>query len=137
MAELDLGVAADVEAYGYRIIQLRPKQMGLLLELDEVPDPDAWFWDSVDKQHPSDPQVDSFTSLELTSPDPAAQAALWGALFDVPVSADCTILLGTLLTRFVEGPRSMLSGIGLARSADSRLAPGSSLTLEGVRFDLT
>ena len=31
----------------------------------------------------------------------------------------------------------MLSGIGLARSADSRLAPGSTLTLEGVRFDLT
>ena len=52
MAELDLGVAADVEAYGYRIIQLRPKQMGLLLELDEVPDPDAWFWDSVDKRAP-------------------------------------------------------------------------------------
>ena len=137
MAELGLGVAGDVVAYGYRLVQLLPKQIGLLLELDEVPDPKAWFWDSIDKEYPADPQVDSFTSLELTSPDPAAQSAVWGALFDVPVSADHTIHLGDLPVSFVEGPRAMMSGIGLARSADSRLAAGSSLTLDGVRFDIS
>lgn len=137
MAKLGLDVAADVEAYGYRLLQLRPGQLGLLLELDEVPDPEAWFWDSVDKQYPTDPQVDHFTSLELMSPDPDGQAATWGALFDVPVSPDRTIELGRLTCSFVEGPRSMLSGIGLARAAGSKLAPGSTLLLHGVRLDLT
>jgi hypothetical protein len=131
---LGIAVVADVEAYGYRLLQLHPKKVGLLLELDEVPDPDAWFWDSLEKQHPTDPQVDSFASLEITSPDPAAAAALWGELFDVPVSGS-TVMLGSLPVTFVAGERAMISGIGLTRSAGARVETGS-VGLDGVRLDL-
>lgn len=131
---LGVVVVADVEAYGYRLLQLHPKKVGLLLELDEVPDPDAWFWDSLPKEHPADPQVDSFASLEITSADPAASSALWAELFDVPV-VDSTIVLGSLPITFVAGERAMISGIGLTRSAGARLDAGS-VELDGVRLDL-
>ena len=139
-AELGLDLAADLEVYGYRIVQLRPRQMGLLVELDEIPDRDTWFWDSVDKEYPTDPQVDSFTSVEIMSADPARQAATWAALFGVEVEdADGTavVRIGNLPAHFVEGPRSMMSAIGLARSASSRLATGSTITLDGVRLELS
>jgi hypothetical protein len=136
LAEAGVDLVADVEVYGYQVVQLHPKAMGLLVELDEVPDPAKWFWDDVEKEHPSDPQVDAFTHVELSSPDPAAQAAQWSAVFGVPVS-DGELHLGDLAVRFVEGPRPFMSAIGLRRSAGSRLAPGSDLTLDGVRIDLS
>ena len=135
MAAAGVDLIADVEVYGYRVVQLRPKAMGLLIELDEVPDPAAWFWDDVDKQHPTDPAVDGFSSVEVTSADPADQAERWGAVFGVPV-ADGTIRLGDLTVRFVEGERAYMSAIGMKRSARSTLASGASLSLSGVRIDV-
>ena len=130
---LGLKAVADVEAYGYRLLQLHPKAPGLLLELDEVPQRDAWFWDHTEKQHPTAPQVQSFTSLEITAADPDASARLWGELFGVPVEGT-TIQLGTVATTFVAGERAMISGIGL--SAVPALA-GTSTVLDGVRFSFS
>jgi hypothetical protein len=47
------------------------------------------------------------------------------------------VRIGDLPARFVEGPRAMMSAIGLARSASSRLAAGSTITLDGVRLELS
>lgn len=136
-AELGIGTAADTKAYGYRIVQLRPKDVGLLVEFDEIPDVDAWFWDDVPKQIPSAPRVDDVTWIELASPEPAAQAAQWAALFGVDVVDDhgrLEISIGGTPAFFVAGPRPMMSGVGLKSSAINPLDPVA-LVLSGVRFD--
>lgn len=140
IAELELDVAAEVEAYGYRIIQFRPRKMGLLFELDEVPDPEAWFWDDVDKEIPESPAVDSFSWVEMSTPDPEDLSTRWAGLFDTEVSdheGHPAVVLGGVPVRFVHGTRSTISAIGFVRSAGADLAPGTSLTLDNVRFDLS
>lgn len=46
----DVRTVADLEAYGHRIVQLHPGDLGLLVELDEIPDADEWFWDQTEKE---------------------------------------------------------------------------------------
>jgi hypothetical protein len=132
-------IAADLEVYGYRIAQLHPKRLGLLIELDEIPDPAVWFWDDVEKEIPTDPQVDSFVSIELESADPAAQSALWAEVFGVEVTdVDGTpqIRIGELVARFVAGRRRAMTGIELKASAGATVAAGT-LELSGVRFTIS
>lgn len=160
MPALGIEASAVVEAYGYRLAQLRPKALGMLIELDEVPDREKWFWDGHAFERPASPLVESFASLEITSPDPAAQAGLWGALLDLPVADGAggapLLSVGSVDVTFVEGERSYLSGIGLTRPTPAPAGPhtadgphtvdrpdtvdgaesGSTLHLDGVRFDL-
>lgn len=140
IADLEIDIAAEVEAYGYRIIQFRPRKMGLLFELDEVPDPDAWFWDDLDKEIPSAPEVDSFSWVEMSTPEPERLSTLWAGLFETEVQdhdGTPVVVLGGVPVRFVKGPRSTFSAIGFARSASSSLLPGVSVTLDNVRFEIS
>jgi hypothetical protein len=135
---LGIPLIFDLEAHGYRMIQLHPRAPGLLIELDEIPDPAAWFWDQTPKEIPADPHVHDVLAVELSSPDPRAQARLWGALFDVPVEerdGRCEIALGERTVRFVAGERAFLSGVELAK-VPGHLAGTDRIELSGVRFDL-
>ena len=108
------GSLADVEAYGYRIMQLHPKQLGLLLELDEVPEPDAWFWDGIEKQHPSDPQVDIVHLARAHRRPTRPPRPGCGASSSASRSRARRSSSGTVATTFVDGERAMISGIGLS-----------------------
>ncbi|WP_035853703.1 hypothetical protein [Cryptosporangium arvum] len=122
-------LAADLEAYGHRIVQLHPRDMGLLVELDEIADPSVWFWDDIPVVAPPNPVIDDIRGVTLHSPDPAAQARRWGAVFGTG-TVDGVLRLGTRTVRFAEGPRTMLTGVELR-------APGPApepLELNGVRF---
>jgi hypothetical protein len=135
---LGIPLIFDLEAHGYRLIQLHPKVTGLLIELDEIPDPSVWFWDDTPKEFPADPHVREVRALEVSSPDPRAQAGLWGALFDVPVKEQdgrYEIALGDREVGFVAGERSFLSGVALARMP-GHLEGTDTVLLSGVRFDL-
>lgn len=115
---IGIAVIADLEAYGRRIVQLRPRDMGLLLELDEIPDPLQWFWDDIETEKPRSPLVDDVLSVDLQSPDPQSQSQKWATVFGVPVELDGgipQITLGTRTLRFVRGERTMLSAVELAR----------------------
>jgi hypothetical protein len=135
---LGIPLIFDLEAHGYRLIQLHPKVTGLLLELDEIPDPAAWFWDETPKEFPADPHVHDVLAVEVSGPDPRAQAELWGVLFDVPVKEQdgrYELALGDRAVTFVAGERSFLSGIELAR-VPGHLPGTDRVELSGVRFDL-
>jgi hypothetical protein len=115
---IGVAVVADLEAYGRRIVQLHPRDMGLLLEVDEIPDPLVWFWDDIETEQPESPLVDDVLSVDLQSPDPQAQALKWATVFGVPVELDAgvpRITLGTRTLRFVQGERTMLSAVSLAK----------------------
>jgi len=115
-------VVADVEAYGRRIVQLHPGDMGLLVEFDEIPEPDQWFWDDIETQTPPAPVVDDVLAVDVQSPDPMAQAERWASVFgieldewdDVP-----RLALGNRFVNFVQGHRRMLSAV------DLKIADGS------------
>ena len=135
---LGIPLIFDLEAHGYRMIQLHPKPTGLLLELDEIPDADAWFWDQTAKEIPADPHIHDVVAVEVSSPDPRGQARLWGELFDVPVREQDgrhELAIGDRTVTFVAGERSFLSGIELAR-VPGHLVHADRVELSGVRFDL-
>ncbi|MDI9898743.1 hypothetical protein QM716_02625 [Rhodococcus sp. IEGM 1409] len=134
-AAADVRTVTDLEAYGHRIIQLHPGDLGLLVELDEIPDADEWFWDETEKEVSVDPWVDDILGVDVSSPDPPKTAALWAEVFGKkPVSGQTlSIKLGSRVVSFVPGERSMLSAIDLAASSGaSAVEPG--LSLGGVEF---
>ncbi len=117
---------ADLEAYGHRIVQLHPGDLGLLVELDEIPDADEWFWDETEKEVSLDPWVDDILGVDVSSPDPARTATLWAEVFGKkPVSAQpLSIRLGSRVVSFVPGGsgRCSLQSIWRRRAARLRRA---------------
>lgn len=139
-AEADgVRAVADVEAYGHRIVQLHPGDMGLLVELDEIADPAAWFWDDITTEEPAAPVIDDILAVDLSSSDPVAQARRWATVFGVEVGSVegvPQIVLGTRTLRFVEGPRRFLSAVEVA-VVPGREVERTELEISGVRFTLT
>ena len=129
-------VVADLEAYDRRIVQLHPGDMGLLVELDEIPEPDQWFWDDIATETPENPVVDDVLGVDVESSDPQAQAARWAAVMGVEVEdGDVpSIRLGSRTVHFVRGDRRMLSAVDL-RKVDGAEAP-STLSVSGVLLRL-
>ncbi|MFT4288753.1 hypothetical protein [Nocardioides sp.] len=129
-----VGLAADVMAMGRHVIQLKPGDMGLLVEFDEIPDPDVWFWDDVVTAEPDHPLVDDVLAVEIASPDPHAQAELWSTVWGFPLqagSAGPEMRIGSRVVRFVEGPRRMLSAVDLAATPAGE---PMTTTIGGVEF---
>lgn len=129
-------IVADVEAYGRRIIQLHPGDMGLLVEFDEIPEPSEWFWDDIETETPAAPVVDDVLAVDVQSPDPQAQAERWAAVFGVELDEwdDVPrIALGHRFINFVQGDRKYLSAV------DLKIADGSepsTQTVSGVLLQL-
>lgn len=133
---LGIRVVADLPVDGHRVVQLHPGDMGLLVELDGISDPARWFWDGVEAEEPESPQVVDVLGVELTSPDPEAQAERWSAVFEVPldrVDGVPQLALGSRVVRFLPGPRRTFVAVDLAA------APGigsAELSMSGVSFRL-
>ncbi len=130
-------VGLELEAYGRRIVQFHPGDMGVLVEIDEIPNPSEWFWDDIEVVTPPAPVVDDVLAVEVQSPDPSAQAELWAAVFGVELDEwnDVPrITLGTRTVNFVKGDRKMLSAVDLRR-IDGTNAPDT-LTISGVLLRL-
>ncbi len=130
-------VPVDVEAFGNPVVQLHPQDVGLLLEIDGITDPRAWFWDDINPGPEADAGVDEILGVEVPVADPAAMNALWHDLLDLgaPAKTD-EIQLGGTWVRFVAGGPSAQWKIVLRR-ADN--AAGSSVTapsLSGITFEL-
>jgi hypothetical protein len=121
---LGIRIVADQDVRGCRIVQFHPSDVGLLLELDGIADPNAWFWDSFGARAAAGALVDDIVAVEVPVEDPVTIANRWHALLDLGDSgADTTIWLGDRPVRFVPaagGPRRW--AVTLRRSADSNLA---------------
>jgi hypothetical protein len=134
---LGVRTIADQVVYDHRIVQLKPGDLGLLVELDEIPDPSAWFWDDVEAEVSENPVIDDVLAVEISSPDPVAQAEKWATLFDVSVQhVDVPqIAIGERTVRFVHGDVKMMTGV------DVQVAQGvepetREVVVSGVTFTL-
>lgn len=126
-------VPVDVEAFGKPVIQLHPQDVGLLLELDGIADPDKWFWDEIDPGPEPDACVDEIVSVDVPVADPAATNTLWHELLGLGEPPRPTeIDLGGILVRFVAGGPSAKWTVTLRRTSEAAADPG----LDGLTFAL-
>lgn len=131
-------VPIDIEAFGKPVIQIHPKDVGLLLEVDGITDPDVWFWDDVDPGPEPDAAVSDIVGVEVPVADPPAMNALWHELLDLgsPTASDQNagdeIDLGGIVVKFVPGGPSANWTVILRRAKPSAVDPG----LPGITFRL-
>ena len=130
-------VPVDVEAFGNPVVQLHPQDVGLLLEVDGITDPHAWFWDDINPGPESDAGVDEIVGVEVPVADPSAMAALWHDLLGLGTPAkDDEIQLGGTWVRFVSGGPSAQWNIVLRRADNAAGASVVPPLLSGVTFEL-
>jgi hypothetical protein len=106
-AELSVRVPIDQHAFGHHILQLHPKDVGLVLEIDGIADKSTWFWDDINPGPEADASVDEIVGVEITVDDPAAMTARWVAVMNLPEPSEPNVVeMGGCTVRFVEGPAS-------------------------------
>lgn len=123
-----VAILIEQEALGHRIMQLDPRRMGLLLDLDEVPDRSRWFWDDITPGPAADAGIDALLEVEIGVVDPEVTAALWADLLAVPQPSSTTVDLGTTIS-FVAAERAGMRAVTL-RSPEAQ----SERSMLGVTF---
>ena len=106
----DRGVrlAADQEVLGCPIIQLHPADMGVLLELDGIPDRERWFWDDITPGPRPDALIDDITAVTVGVPDPEATAAQWADIIGLELAAPARLDFSGTAIEFAAHPRGQL-----------------------------
>lgn len=95
-------VLADV-VQGYELAQFSPWQLGLIIEVDGIPDPAVWYWDHLDVRPDPDALVNDILEVEVAVVDPDAVAAAWHKLLDLVPSGTRRVHLGDRCVNFVAG----------------------------------
>lgn len=95
-------VLADV-VQGYELAQFSPWQLGLIIEVDGIPDPAVWYWDHLDARPEPDALVNDILKVEVAVADPDAVAAAWHTLLDLAPSGTRRVRLGDRCVSFVAG----------------------------------
>ena len=132
-AQLGVRVPIDELAFGKTVLQLHPKDVGLVLEIDGIADPDEWFWDDINPGPEADAGVDEIIGVEIPVADPVAMNTLWHQLMDLgePVLPD-QVDLGGAYVKFVDGGPSADWTVVLRTSSADAVDPG----LAGISFRL-
>lgn len=102
----EMGIAevlADV-VQGYELAQFSPWELGLIIEVDGIPDPAVWYWDHVDVRPEPDALVNDIVEVEVAVQDPDAVVAVWNKLLDLEPSGTRRVNLGDRRVSFVAGP---------------------------------
>jgi len=129
-------VPIDTTALGKVVIQLHPQDVGLLLEVDGITEPSAWFWDDIDPGPEPGALVDAIVGVEVPVADPVATNTLWHDLLGLPdPQAADTIDLGGIPVRFIPGGPSADWTVLLRRAVDGG-DRAEEPTLPGVTFRL-
>jgi hypothetical protein len=133
-AELGVRVPIEEVAFGRTVLQLHPKDVGLVLEIDGIDDPDVWFWDGIDPGPEPGAAVDEIVGVEVPVTDPAATAGQWAQLLGLePPGAETVLDLGGPIVRFVPGGPSADWTVLLRASGETA---GSVPQLPGITFRL-
>ncbi|MET3807726.1 hypothetical protein ABIB25_004753 [Nakamurella sp. UYEF19] len=132
-AELGVRVPIDELAFGKVILQLHPKDVGLVLEIDGIADPAEWFWDDINPGPEPGAAIDEILGVEVPVADPAAMNLLWHRLMDLgdPVESDL-VDLSVAYVRFVPGGPSADWTVVLRTASSAAADPG----LAGITFRL-
>ena len=107
-------VAIDLDVHGIRIVQFHPGDLGLLVELDEIPDAQQWHWDDVEFEPSPNALIRDVVGIDVAAKDPFARAELWASILGVEVDEwdDVPFLrLGERTVRFVADDVARISAI--------------------------
>ncbi len=131
--ELGVRVPIDELAFGKMVLQLHPKDVGLVLEIDGIADPTQWFWDEIDPGPEPAAAIDEILGVEVAVADPEAMTSLWHRLLDLgaPAVPD-EIEMGGAFVRFMPGGPSADWTVVLRTAASTARDPG----LPGISFRL-
>ncbi len=115
---LNAGVrlAADQILMGHPLFQMHPADVGILLELDGITDPEVWFWDDVTPGPAPDAVIDDIVRVTVGVPDPVATAALWALIIGLDLLDPTSLDLSGCRVEFVQ------HRVGRLLGADFRLA---------------
>jgi hypothetical protein len=128
-------IPVDTEAFGKPVLQLHPKDVGVVLEIDGIPDTTEWFWDDIDPGPESDAAVNEIVGVEVPVADPDTMTELWRHLLDLPEPTAANELdLGGAFVRFTAGGPSSDWTVVLQR-ADGN-ADAVDPELAGISFRL-
>lgn len=101
----EMGIAevlADV-VQGYELAQFSPWELGVIIEVDGIPDPAVWYWDHLGVQPEPDAMVNDIVAVEVSVQDPDAVVAAWNRLLDLEASGTRRVHLGDRCVSFVAG----------------------------------
>lgn len=119
-AELGIAEILRDTVDGHELSQYSPWELGLIVEVDGIADPDVWYWDAVGWSLEPDAAVVDVLGVEVAVEDPDAVTALWHRLLDLPESAPREVALGHRVVRFVAGEgRGRMTAVTL-RAAEGR-----------------
>jgi hypothetical protein len=88
---------------GYELAQFSPWELGIIIEVDGIPDPAVWYWDHLGVQPEPHALVNDIVAVEVTVQDPIAVVAAWNRLLDLEHSGTCKVNLGGRSVSFVAG----------------------------------
>jgi hypothetical protein len=133
-AELGIGEILRDVVDGYELSQYSPWELGLIVEVDGIPDPDVWYWDHVGWTLEPDAAVDDLLEVEVSVEDPDAVVALWHRLLDLPPGGPREVRMGERVFRFVPGEgRGRMTGVTLRSAGGAPREPEQLLGLT-VRY---
>lgn len=123
---------------GHSITQWHPRDFGTLAEIDQIRPSDSWHYAPRIFEIGCTDVVQDFTAVELAVRDPAAIAATWAAVLDIPIEADGVSLdLSGRAVRFSlatpGGPEGL---VAVELPATDRAQAGRTVQLSGVEFRL-
>jgi hypothetical protein len=126
-------IPVDTEAFGKPVLQLHPKDVGVVLEIDGIPNDSEWFWDDIDPGPEPGAGISEIIGVEVPVADPAAMTALWRELLDIAEPTTPNELdLGGAWVRFTPGGPSSDWTVVLRRAGADAVVP----ELSGITFAL-
>jgi hypothetical protein len=132
-AEAGVRLAADQEVLGHPIVQLHPADVGVLLELDGIPDRADWFWDDITPGPRPDALIDDILAVTVGVPDPEATAALWARIIGLEPAGPTRLDFSGCAVEFAPHPRGQV----LAATFRQAGPPGEGRSLPASLLGLT
>ena len=134
--ERGLTLVMETPYEGHTITQWHPRGLGTLAEFDQIRPADSWHYAPRVFATGSTEVVGDFTAVTLAVADPAAVAATWADVLELPVAADGVSLdLPGAALRFVpvDGPAGL---VAVELPATDRAQAGRTVRISGVDFHL-
>jgi hypothetical protein len=140
-AQLGVGIVADTETDGHSILQLHPKQMGVMLELDEFLPRGEWFWDELPDAVAAHTFVGAdivdIRAVEISTPDPVALAERWTDILGLAPAVEegeaIVVSFDGRPIRFVTGEVTRMTAVDVV-AADRENGVGRRATVCQVEF---
>jgi hypothetical protein len=140
-AEQGMRIVTDTTAMGHEILQLHPRDAGLLLELDAFSPRDQWFWDDLPgnraAQQARSMVVDDIVAVVVACDEPLVLAGRWARVLGIAgpeaVDGGASLAVSERVVEFVPSRNGIGGFVGIRVRAVDRSTAGREASLCGVQ----